>query len=72
MLAERAEIPPLDLLITDLQALRLKMFAHEKRRRPGVLAGQLRLLARSYQSGRRPNRRTLKQFFYFVAREKVV
>ena len=60
---------PLDILIDDLRDIRTKMLSTEKRRRSGVLAGQLLILARSYQSGKRPNRRTLKRFFWFVSRE---
>lgn len=36
----------------------------------GVFAVQLLVLARSYHSDRRRNRRTLKWFFWFVAREQ--
>jgi hypothetical protein len=60
---------PLDALVNDLSEIRRKMFAAERRRKSGVLAGQLLILARSYQEGKRPSRRTLKRFFYFVARE---
>jgi hypothetical protein len=59
----------LETFISDLSSLRRNLLATEKRRRSGVLAGQLLILARSYQSGKRPSRRTLKRFFYFVARE---
>lgn len=60
---------PISLLIADLQSLRNKSVSVEKRRRSGIVAGQLLILAREYQNGRRPNRRTLKRFFYFVAKE---
>ena len=60
---------PLETLISDLGEIRRKMIAAERRRKSGVLAGQLLILARSYQQGKRPSRRTLKRFFYFVTRE---
>ena len=60
---------PISLLIADLQNLRDKSVSVEKRRRSAIVAGQLLILAREYQNGHRPNRRTLKRFFYFVARE---
>jgi hypothetical protein len=67
---ERSEALPLDLLIGDLRHLRETSLARERKRRSGVLAGQLLILARSYQSGRRPTRRTLRRFFFFVAKEQ--
>jgi hypothetical protein len=67
--AASSQVSPLDLLVRDLGEIRRKMFAAERRRKSGVLAGQLLILARSYQQGKRPSRRTLKRFFYFVARE---
>jgi len=62
---------PLDSLIQDLRTFRDGSISKDNRsrRRSAVLAGQLLLLAREYQAGNRPNRRTLKRFFYFVARE---
>jgi hypothetical protein len=64
-----AESPALDLLITDLRDIRAKMLATEKRRRSGILAGQVLILARSYQAGRRPSHRSLKRFLWFLSRE---
>jgi hypothetical protein len=64
-----SQVSPLEILIGDLRDIRAKMLATEKRRRSGVLAGQLLILARSYQVGRRPSRRTLKRFFWFVSGE---
>jgi hypothetical protein len=61
---------PLDLLVTDLGALRDGLISKDHRRRSAILAGQLLILAREYRTGRRPNRRTLKRFFHFVAREQ--
>lgn len=74
-LAQRQDIQsqpdssPISLLIADLQSLRNKSISVEKRRRSAIVAGQLLILAREYRCGRRPNRRTLKRFFYFVAKE---
>ncbi|MGO9590660.1 MAG: hypothetical protein ACLP3K_11535 [Candidatus Acidiferrales bacterium] len=59
----------LETLIADLRDLRGKMIAKERGRKSGVLAGQFRILAESYQNGRRPSRRSLKQFFYLITRE---
>lgn len=64
-----SDFSPLNSLIHDLRQFRDHSIGKEKRRRSAVLAGQLLILAREYQNGRRPNRRTLKRFFYFVARE---
>jgi hypothetical protein len=61
---------PLEILIDDLRAIRAKMLPIEKRRKTGVLAGQLLILARSYQSGRRPSRHTLKRFFWLISKER--
>ncbi len=63
---------PLESLIADLQGLRDVMIATDRRHRAAVLVGQLALLAREYQNGRRPSRKTLKHFFHFVAREQAV
>jgi hypothetical protein len=63
---------PLESLIADLRVLRDGMIGTDRRRRAAILVGQLALLAREYQSGRRPSRRTLKRFFYFVAREQAI
>jgi hypothetical protein len=63
---------PLELLIADLRGIRDGMMATDQRRRTGILAGQLALLAREYQKGRRPSRKTLKRFFHFVAREQAL
>lgn len=62
----------LESLIADLCGLRDGMIATDRRRRSGILAGQLALLAREYQRGRRPSRKTLKRFFHFVAREQAL
>jgi hypothetical protein len=63
---------PLESLIADLRGLRDGMIATDRRRRTAILAGQLLILARSYQNGRRPSRKTLKRFFHFVAREQAI
>ncbi len=63
---------PLESLIADLRGLRDGMIATDRRHRTAILAGQLALLAREYQKGRRPSRKTLKHFFHFVAREQAV
>jgi len=63
---------PLEFLIADLRGLRDGMIAKDRHRRSAILAGQLVLLAREYQSGRRPSRKTLKRFFHFVAREQAI
>ena len=68
--ASNSQEVPLEILIDDLRAIRAKMLPTEKRRKSGVLAGQLLILAQSYQSGKRPSRRTLKRFFWFVAKER--
>jgi hypothetical protein len=60
------------LLIADLRTLRDGMIATDWRRRTAILAGQLALLAREYQRGRRPSRKMLKRFFHFVAREQAL
>ncbi len=60
---------PLERLISDLRVMRARMLTSDKRRPSGVLAGQLLILAQTYQSGRRPSRHTLKRFFWFVSRE---
>jgi len=69
--ASRHEAPPLDLLVADLRHFRDTSLPRERRRRAAVLAGQLLILALQYRTGRPPNRRTLKRFFYFVAQEQV-
>ncbi len=63
---------PLEFLIADLRGLRDGMVAKDRHRRSAILAGQLALLAREYQKGRRPSRKTLKRFFHFVAREQAI
>lgn len=65
----RAVISSLDLLMSDRRNLHDKSLAQECRRRSGTLAGQILTLALQYQTARLPNRKTLKQFFYFVAPE---
>jgi hypothetical protein len=60
----------LALLINDLRGLRNGMISKERRRRPAILIGQLALLVAEYKDGRRPSRRTLRRWFYFVCREK--
>lgn len=65
-------ICPLDSLIADLRGLRDGMIATDRRRRSAILIGQLALLAREYQRGRRPSSKTLKRFFHFVAREQAL
>jgi hypothetical protein len=60
----------IDSLVTDLRELRDRLVAKDRRRRSAILVGQLALLAREYRDGNRPNRRTLKRFFHFVAREQ--
>lgn len=60
----------LENLIFDLTLLRTKLLAREKQRASGVVAGQFLILARSYQSGRRPTHRALKRFLHFVAKER--
>jgi len=62
----------LESLIADLRGLRDGMIGRDKRHRAAILAGQLALLAREYQRGRRPSRKTLKRFFHFVAREQAL
>jgi hypothetical protein len=61
---------PLKWLINDLRGFRDGMIGKERSHRAAILAGQLALLAREYERGRRPSRKTLKQFFRFVAREQ--
>ena len=60
---------PLENLISDLRLMRARMLTSGRRRPSGVLAGQLLILAQTYQTGRRPSRHTLKRFFRFVSRE---
>jgi hypothetical protein len=67
-----SSLAPLESLIADLRDLRDGMIATDRRRRAAILAGQLALLAREYQKGRRPSRKTLKHFFHFVAREQAI
>ncbi len=62
----------LDSLIADLRGLRNGMISKDRRRRSAILIGQMLLLAREYQLGRPPNRKTLRRFFYFVTREQAV
>jgi hypothetical protein len=61
---------PLENLIGDLRDIRNGMISKDRRRRPAILIGQLALLASEYKNGRRPTRRRLRGFFYFVCREK--
>ncbi len=65
-----SQVSPLEVLISDLGEVRRKLLTAERRRKSGVLAGQLLILARSYQEGKRPSRRSLRRFFHFVAREQ--
>ena len=67
---ENERSSPIDSLITDLRGLRAGMIEKDRRRRSAILIGQLALLASEYQKGRRPSRRNLKRFFYFVSREQ--
>ncbi len=60
----------LQSLIADLRGLRDGMIATDRRGRSAILIGQFALLAREYQRGRRPSRKTLKRFFRIVAREQ--
>jgi hypothetical protein len=60
---------PLENLISDLRWVRARMLPTGRRRPSGVLAGQLLILALTYQTGRRPSRHTLNRFFRFVSRE---
>ncbi len=64
--------PGLESLIADLRSLRDAMIAKDRHRRSAILAGQLVLLAREYQRGRRPSERTLRRFFSFVTRELAI
>lgn len=61
---------PMESLVADLRGLRDARIATDRRCRSAILAGQLLLLVREYQRGRRPSRKTLKRFFHFVAREQ--
>jgi hypothetical protein len=63
------ESSPLDSLIHDLSDFRDRGLSRDRRRRSAILAGQMAILARQYKTGRPPSRRTLKGFFYLVARE---
>ena len=63
---------PLKWLITDLRGFRDGMIGKERWYRAAILAGQLALLAREYERGRRPSRKALKRFFHFVAREQAL
>lgn len=67
-----SNLAPLESLIADLRGLRDGMILHDRRERAGILAGQLALLAAEYRRGRRPSRKTLRRFFYFVAREQAL
>lgn len=67
-----SDLAPLESLIADLRGLRDGMIATDRRHRAAILAGQLALLVREYQKGRRPSRKTLKHFFDFVAREQAI
>jgi hypothetical protein len=60
----------LEVLISDLRDIRNGMISKGRRRRPAILIGQLALLASEYKNGRRPSRKRLRGFFYFVCREK--
>ena len=64
-------LSPIDSLIQDLRTFREGSISkdNQTRRRSAILAGQIAILAREYQTGKRPNRRTLKRFLYFVSRE---
>jgi hypothetical protein len=59
-------------LITDLRGFRDGMIGNDRWHRAAILAGQLALLAREYERGRRPSRKALKRFFQFVAREQTL
>jgi hypothetical protein len=61
---------PMESLVADLHGLRDAMIVTDRRRRSAILTGQLLLLVREYQRGRRPSRKSLKRFFQFVAREE--
>lgn len=63
-------LSPLESLIADLRGLRDALFVRDRGQRAAILAGQLALLAREYQRGRRPSHKNLKRFFRFVAREQ--
>lgn len=63
---------PLKWLISDLRGFRDGMIGKDRWHRAGILAGQLALLAREYERGRRPSRKALKRFLHFVAREQAL
>lgn len=63
---------PLEWLVTDMRGFRDAMIRKERWHRAAILAGQLALLAREYQCGRRPSCKALKRFFHFVAREQAL
>lgn len=67
-----SDLRSLELLIADLRGLRDEMIKRDRRERWAILAGQLALLAREYQRGCRPSRKTLRRFFHFVAGENML
>lgn len=63
---------PLDSLIHDLRRLRDDRIGKDRHRRSAILVGQVLILALEYKTGRSLNKRTLKRFFHFVAREQAL
>jgi hypothetical protein len=59
----------LEGVVRDLRVIRQRSFSTNPRSRTGIVAGQLLLLLRELQGGKRPSRRSLRGFVRFVARD---